>query len=70
MPTGAVTPDDVAGFISTHPETRYFGMWEDGGKIYIDAVDLIYSGSQAAELARERGELAYFDISDGQCVEV
>lgn len=70
MPTGTVTPDDVAGFVSTHPETRYFGMWEDDGKIYVDAVDLIYSGQRAMELARERGELAVFDISDRKCLEV
>jgi hypothetical protein len=63
----AITPDDVAGYVSTHSGTRYFGMWVDGGRVYLDAVDLIYRESEAHETARERRELAVFNISTGEC---
>lgn len=63
----AVTPDDVAGYVSTHSATRYFGMWVDGGRVYIDAVDLIYRESEAHATARERRELAIYNISAGEC---
>lgn len=63
----AVTPDDVAGFVSTHPDTRYFGMWVEDGRVYLDAVTLIYRESEAHETARERRELAIYNISAGEC---
>ena len=63
----AVTPDDVAGYVSAHSATRYFGMWVEGGRVYLDAVDLIYRETDAHETARERRELAVFNISSGEC---
>lgn len=64
---GRVTPDDVAGFVSAHPETRYFGMWVEDGRVYLDAVDLIYSATEAHAVASERRELSIFNISAGEC---
>lgn len=65
----AVTPDDVAGYVSTHSDTRYFGMWIEGGRVYLDAVDLIYREADAHATGRERRELAVFNISTGECEE-
>lgn len=64
-----ITPDDVAGYVSTHSDARYFGMWVDGGRVYLDAVDLIYRASEAHETAYERRELSVFNISTGSCEE-
>jgi len=66
----AITPDDVAGFVSANPDAPYYGMWVDGGRVYLDAVDLIYSTPEAFKIARERCELSIFDISSGECQEV
>lgn len=65
----AVTPDDVAGYVSVHPDARYFGLWVDGGRVYLDAVDLIYRETDAHDVARERRELAVFNIRSGQSEE-
>lgn len=62
-----VTPDDVAGFVSANEDARYFGMWVDGGRVYLDAVDLIYRESDAKDAARERCELSIFNIRTGEC---
>lgn len=65
-----VTPDDVAGFVSANDDASFYGMWVDGGRVYIDAVDLIYSTPEAFRIARERCELSIFNISTGECQEV
>lgn len=65
-----ITPDDVAGFVSSNSDCRYFGMWLDSGRVYLDAVDLIYSATDAREAASDRCELSIFDISSGECQEV
>lgn len=58
-----VTPDDIAGFVSAHPSARYFGVWVEDDRAYFDVVDLIYREETARETARERHELAVFNIS-------
>lgn len=62
-----ITPDDVAGYVSSNSDARYFGMWVDGGRVYLDAVDLIYRESDAQDAARERCELAVFNVRTGNC---
>jgi hypothetical protein len=65
-----ITPDDVAGFVSRNSDSRYFGMWVEAGRVYLDAVDLIYRESEAFETARERCELAVFNARTAQCEDV
>lgn len=62
-----VTPDDVAGFVSRNSDSRYFGMWVEDGRVYLDCVDLIYRESDAFEAARERRELAVFNVRSQEC---
>ena len=62
-----ITPDDVAGYVSVHPDTRYFGMWVDGGRVYLDSVDLIYREADAHTLGRKRRELSVYNISAREC---
>lgn len=62
-----LTPDDVAGFVSAHPHARYFGMWVDGGRVYLDVVDLVYRESDAFESARERAELSIYNVRTAEC---
>lgn len=66
-PVALTTPDDVAGFVSVHPNTRFFGVWEDNGMIYIDAVDHVESDAQAHDLGRARKEIAIYNISTEEC---
>ncbi|MFF8831367.1 hypothetical protein [Streptomyces sp. NPDC015131] len=61
-----VTPDDVAGFVSTHPEARYFGVWVEKGRAYIDAVDYVEGSRRAFALATVRSEMAVFNIGTGE----
>jgi len=62
-----VTPDDVAGFVSAHGEHRYIGMWVDAGRVYLDAVDLVYREADAFAVGRERRELTIFNVRTREC---
>ena len=62
-----LTPEDVDQYVSTHPNTRYFGMWVDDHKVYVDSVDHISDHDKAHAVASERHELAVFNITTGEC---
>jgi hypothetical protein len=69
IPVASITPDDVAGYVSDHSRTRYFGMWEHDGKIFLDAVDHIVDRDHARQLGRLRREIEIFNIATGECEE-
>lgn len=54
----------VIDFVS-RAGTPYVGVWRDSetGKIYFDAVEWYYDEYSAGKVARERRELAVWDIS-------
>ncbi|WP_146132525.1 hypothetical protein [Streptomyces solincola] len=62
-----VTPDDVAGFVSAHPTARYFGVWVENGRAYLDIADHVLSPRDAHAMAVERNEIAVFNIDTGEC---
>jgi hypothetical protein len=64
-----ITPDDVAGFVSQH-DSRYLGMWVDGDRVYLDAVDHIYRSTDAHAVATARRELEIYNISTRECEKV
>lgn len=48
-----------------------FGSWRDeGGAIHIDAVDIIEDRDVALEIARERNEIAIYDLDNREEVRV
>ncbi|OII61199.1 hypothetical protein BJP40_06640 [Streptomyces sp. CC53] len=61
-----ITPDDVAGFVSTHPNARYFGVWVENGRAYLDVVDHVPAERSAYALATARSEMAVFNIATGE----
>jgi len=67
---GLVCPVDMASravvlgaLVHLYPDTRFIGWWTDGGRFYIEPSDWLASETEALALARERGELAFFDIA-------
>ncbi len=58
---------EMAWWIGTHP-AQYYGIWEDDetGKVYIDAVQWAVSRYAAVSVGRDRGEIAVWDIKNGQ----
>jgi hypothetical protein len=68
-PVDSITPDDVAGYVSSNSDARYFGMWEHDGKIFLDAVDWIVDRVHARQLGRLRREIEIFNIATGECEE-
>lgn len=62
-----ITPDDVAGFVSAHPDARYFGMWVDGGRVYLDVCNLVYREADAFKTAADRSELSIFNVRTAEC---
>lgn len=63
-PVGMVCRSVVLGALAhLHPDARYIGWWTDGDRFYIEPSDWVASEVEALSLARERGELAFFDIA-------
>lgn len=59
LETLSLAISDVSG------RTRYIGTWIHAGSVYVDAVTYLRDAKQALELARQRGELAVYDIAGG-----
>lgn len=57
--------EQIAAWIDENP-SRYYGSWRDGdGVIYLDAVDIVDSLTEAMALGISRGEKAIWDGYDG-----
>lgn len=46
----------------------FIGSWENKGKIYLDTSMNISNKEEAIRIARELGELAIFDIENGETI--
>lgn len=62
---------ELAWFIGG-TEAQYFGVWTDteDGKIYFDAVTHVTTRRHALQLGAERGEIAVWDILNGEEIRV
>lgn len=58
---------DIGWFVGG-TDARYFGIWTDteDGLIYVDAVDHMETLEDALTLGAERGEIAVWDITNGE----
>ena len=62
-PVGMVSRAIVLGaVVHLHTDARFIGWWTDGDRFYIEPSDWMPSEIEALALARERGELAFFDV--------
>lgn len=61
--------DLVSGFLATYSIAtgeNWMGGWVHEGDLYLDAPTIMIELDDALELARERGELAIFDLENGR----
>lgn len=63
-PAGMMSRPIVLGaVVHLHTTARFVGWWTDGDRFYIEPSDWVASEVEALALARERGELAFYDIA-------
>ena len=63
-PTEMVSRAIILGaVVHLHTDARFIGWWTDGDRFYLEPSDWVASEVEALALARERGELAIFDIA-------
>lgn len=65
--------DDVKAYRDNHRELlsrpeHYLGGWRDGDKVYLDVSIHTENRTQAAALAKEHGQLAFYDLDSGETV--
>lgn len=65
MMLGEFVQDNEAVLVTAH-----LGTWIHEGKVYIDVSERIGNREDAMRLARERGELAVYDIGTGTTIPV
>ena len=58
----------VIEYAKTHKEVNAFGGWfnTDNGRYYYDATIVVSSLADALELGRSAGQIAIFDLENGQ----
>lgn len=63
---------EIAYWIGTKESSQYYGVWVDKetGKVYFDASTFMNYEKYAIPLAAERGEIAIWDIANGQEIRV
>lgn len=63
---------EIAYWIGTNEASRYYGVWVDSdtGKVYFDASTFMNYEQYAIPLAAARGEIAIWDIANGQEIRV
>lgn len=66
-----MSPSMIEAFVH-HGTVRYVGWWTDAetGKVWLDAVEWIPTLSGAASIARNRGEIAFWDIANDREIRV
>lgn len=63
-PAGMMSRSIVLGaVVHLHTTARFVGWWTDDDRFYIEPSDWVASEVEALALARERGELAFYDIA-------
>lgn len=54
-----------------HPYADWaVGVWYDKGFVYLDVVNVVEDRDDAIRLGRDRSQLAIYDLSLGQCIEL
>ena len=66
-------PDIVADYLDLHKDdlaqpNRHFGGWVHRGKVFFDVSEHTHDANAAKELAKQHGQLAYYDLGTGQSV--
>lgn len=49
---------------------HFIGTWVDDGKVYVDAVTIVWGHADAVRLGTERGELAIFNLGTAETVDL
>ena len=62
-----ITPDEITRYVTSHPETRFFGMWVEGSDVYVDCVDHVTDAETAHQMGQDREEIAIYNIATGEC---
>lgn len=62
--------DSAREAIADLPEGNYIGTWLDKGIFYVDISELFTNEAEATQYCIDKGELAYYDISLGESVNV
>ena len=59
---------EISSFVEEHGKGKSVGGWRDkkSGDYFLDVVEVHQDKDHALKLARERGELAIFDLSTGE----
>lgn len=71
----AAAKQGIKDFYDKHRETlkqpgNYLGTWRDGGKVYIDISQRVPTRAKALVLARDRNELAVYDVKRGVSIDL
>lgn len=48
------------------PDANYYGVWSDKGLVYVDASDLFEDKDTAVKAAKERKQIAIWDIASNR----
>lgn len=68
-----VTTKDIAAYIDAHKtelrsSNAYLGAWVDKGTVYLDVSHVFAERSTALQAARQRNELAIYDLAKGETI--
>ena len=66
---------DVADYVDRNAEAlkvpgNYFGGWVEDGVLFLDVSRNVATLAEALELGRQWGQLAVYDLDNGQCLRV
>jgi hypothetical protein len=71
VPESSITIDDIKGFIEFHylrllHANTYLGVWTHEGNVYVDISRKIDVREEAMRQARNRNEIAIYDVIKGE----
>jgi hypothetical protein len=77
VPVDKLTPKDLAVYVKNNltlltKDQHYFGGWHDPAThtVYLDVSQVVKSPEEAAKLAKDHQQLAYFDFGTGHSVNI
>lgn len=62
IPVAAFTAEALAATIALFAGSATFGTWIEDGEVWIEPTNVLTDAAEADALARERDEIAYFDL--------
>ena len=57
-----LTAQDIADMVALFSGVQAFGTWIEDGEVWIEPTTVLHDADEADALARERDEIAYFDL--------